>query len=997
MAEEEKKANESDIVADKEQQEGQEEEEEESLILVAQRYLNIYHQIHIFNAERRAEFDESLVQMPDKVRITMVDMPGGRVLLEHVQELEKARGIKSELLQRLIGKKDENSEFALLAKSEEEAKAKAQSAQQPAEAPAVAPVAVSGPISLDPDFAKNLASSLATAFRSNNLTPREGNLGELSDVLSKSFNSYATNMQQLTEKMLDQNMAHFSQTQKQIQSSLDQQVGLQNKMQTDWNDHLLANIQKQEDWQQQLQTKVTEQIELQNQIQSRLAEQVDQQSQIQSRFAEQVNQQNLIQSRFAENMELQNQWQTQVQSQMQSLSMSAANAASAMPQAAAQLNTQTNNANSTTINNINVDSSCFNGLTQTIKEAEAKRNEDFKQIIEVLNKNFAQRNEPQSLPITAITDSITEALRENSKQQLAAIKTFGDILAASLRETQKELAKTLSQNAAKEKIYVMPEQIQAPTPQPKAPQETSQSSGKSNFIKNLGDKISETTSKLAQNLNTPKKDKSKVDVPEEKPAEKTETKNQSQQKQEHKPEQKAKTESKTEPVKQNNAKPEQKSESKPEIKAKPKAEQKTELKSEPQSETKIESKSAEIDLADLLKNEPEPTFETTANLPLPSTDDIVEKDNTENLLNNILEDKELDSEPNFADAFLADEATDQSIADEPTANTEYVSEPPILPQQQNETDLASAFLDDTPPSVTQTKNTPANQEASDNHDIRSDTNALLSEFLQMTEDLTNKSHTPQTSEPKSAPKQEPKPAPKPEPKKPEPKPELKPAPEPKPKPKKTEPKPEPEPKYQPSKVMASRYDDALQKIKDALQSDESVTLNELDDVNTISLNNDISEPQEEIEQSFDDVPLEDSDFAALFDEANASTDDGQWEYVDENGNPLPDDATGDDWEYVDENGNPLPDDAADEDWEYVDENGNPLPNDTTDDDWEYVDENGNPLPDDAADDDWEYVDENGNPLPDDAADDDWEYVDENGNPLPDDSVAEDPSMPPKTP
>ena len=966
MAEEEKKADGANVEADDEEQ------EEESIILVAQRYLNIFHQIHIFNADRRAEFDESLVQMPDKVRITMVDMPGGRVLLEHVRDLERARGIKSELLQRLIGKKDENSEFALLAKSEEENKS------QPEAQVAVAPVAVSGPISLDPDFAKNLASSLATAFRSNNLTPREGNLGELSDVLSKSFNSYASNMQQLTEKMLDQNMAHFNQTQKQIQSSLDQQAGLQNKMQTDWNDHLLANIQKQEDWQKQLQTKVTEQIELQNQIQSRLAEQVDQQNQIQSRFAEQVNQQNLIQSRFAENMELQNQWQTQVQNQMQSLSMTAANAASAMPQAAAQLNTQNNNANSTTINNINVDSSCFNGLTQTIKEAEEKRNEDFKQIIEVLNKNFAQQNKPQNLPITAITDSITEALRENSKQQMAAIKTFGDILAASLRETQKELAKTLSQNAAKEKIYVLPEQIQAPTSQPSAPQETPQNHGKSNFIKNIGDKISETTSKLAQNLNTPKKDKDKVDAPKkdkvDAPTQKSEQKEQAPQKQE----QKAKSEQKNEPVAQNQKKSEEKSEFKPEVKIKAETKSKTQTKSEPESE--------EIDLAALLKNEPEPITDLT----LPDTKEIIEEHDAENLLDTIFDDKELDSEPNLADAFLTD-VTNENIAEQPTVNHEPVTEPVDLPQQQNEPDLADAFIDDTPTPETQLQDAPqAKQKETQKHTKRADTNELLSEFLQMTEELTGQSHTSSpTPEIKQEIKPEVKPEPVPTPKtKSENKPEQTSVPkttEVKPKPKKNEPKPKP--KYQPSKAMTSKYDDALQKIKDALQSDESVTLNELDDINAVSLNNDMPEPQEEIEQTFNDVPLENSDFAALFDETPPVAAEDDWEYVDENGNPLPNDSADDEWEYVDENGNPLPNDSADDEWEYVDENGNPLPEDSVDEDWEYVDENGNPLPEDSAEQEWEYVDENGNPLPENSAEDDWEYVDENGNPLPDDSAA----------
>ncbi|MBO6282280.1 MAG: hypothetical protein J6N49_07145, partial [Alphaproteobacteria bacterium] len=45
--------------------------------------------------------------------------------------------------------------------------------------------------------------------------------------------------------------------------------------------------------------------------------------------------------------------------------------------------------------------------------------------------------------------------------------------------------------------------------------------------------------------------------------------------------------------------------------------------------------------------------------------------------------------------------------------------------------------------------------------------------------------------------------------------------------------------------------------------------------------------------------------------------------------------------------------------------------------WEYVDENGNPV--EGGDGEWEYVDENGNPI--EGGDGEWEYVDENGNPI----------------
>ena len=67
--------------------------DEEDPILVAQRYLNIFHQIHIFNARRQKEFDDSLLMLSSDIRILLSTLPGGSVLLDHITELEDKRGI----------------------------------------------------------------------------------------------------------------------------------------------------------------------------------------------------------------------------------------------------------------------------------------------------------------------------------------------------------------------------------------------------------------------------------------------------------------------------------------------------------------------------------------------------------------------------------------------------------------------------------------------------------------------------------------------------------------------------------------------------------------------------------------------------------------------------------------------------------------------------------------------------------------------------------------
>ena len=119
------------------------------------------------------------------------------------------------------------------------------------------------------------------------------------------------------------------------------------------------------------------------------------------------------------------------------------------------------------------------------------------------------------------------------------------------------------------------------------------------------------------------------------------------------------------------------------------------------------------------------------------------------------------------------------------------------------------------------------------------------------------------------------------------------------------------------KSQLHSYEDALLKIKNALSSDEDISLQNID-VKPVSLGSDDDFPSTSpIANNADSSPAPSAEKAE-------KTDDDEWEYVDENGNPISADDNGD-WEYVDENGNPISADD-DGDWEYVDENGNPIEN-----------------------------------------------------------------------
>lgn len=69
-------------------------DEEEEPIIVAQRFLNIFRQLHIFSNERREAFNQMILELPISIRNMFKTLPGGSVLNDYVVELENAHSIK---------------------------------------------------------------------------------------------------------------------------------------------------------------------------------------------------------------------------------------------------------------------------------------------------------------------------------------------------------------------------------------------------------------------------------------------------------------------------------------------------------------------------------------------------------------------------------------------------------------------------------------------------------------------------------------------------------------------------------------------------------------------------------------------------------------------------------------------------------------------------------------------------------------------------------------
>lgn len=133
---------------------------EEAPILVAQRYLNIFRQVHIFNKAKRDEFDNELLALPENITDFFKRMPGGRLLVEHIEKVKTERGI------------------AFVKANREDFDEGAGKVDTPAVASGAGVVqAVAGSVTIDASFADALAQALANAFKQLPQSPISSSAG----------------------------------------------------------------------------------------------------------------------------------------------------------------------------------------------------------------------------------------------------------------------------------------------------------------------------------------------------------------------------------------------------------------------------------------------------------------------------------------------------------------------------------------------------------------------------------------------------------------------------------------------------------------------------------------------------------------------------------------------------------------------------------------------------------------------------------------------------
>lgn len=162
---------------------------EEAPLLVAQRYLNIFRQVHIFNKAKRDEFDDELLALPQNITDFFKKMPGGRLLVEHIEKVKTERGIafvKANL-----------SEF-------DEGSGKTDTPQVSTTGGVVQ--AVSGTITLDDSFADKLAQAMANAFKQlpqNPIAPVASGASTITADFGNAFDIIAEEIRTSRASLLD--------------------------------------------------------------------------------------------------------------------------------------------------------------------------------------------------------------------------------------------------------------------------------------------------------------------------------------------------------------------------------------------------------------------------------------------------------------------------------------------------------------------------------------------------------------------------------------------------------------------------------------------------------------------------------------------------------------------------------------------------------------------------------------------------------------------------
>ena len=153
---------------------------EEAPILIAQRYLNIFRQVHIFNKATRDKFDDELLALPENIIAFIKRMPGGRLLIEHIEEVKTDRGISFVKSRRDEFTDGTDSSTAVTTMQ-----------------------GMGGNVVMDSSFAETLANSLASAFKNAPIASGGGQAFSAPADMGQAFELIAEEIRASHSSLLD--------------------------------------------------------------------------------------------------------------------------------------------------------------------------------------------------------------------------------------------------------------------------------------------------------------------------------------------------------------------------------------------------------------------------------------------------------------------------------------------------------------------------------------------------------------------------------------------------------------------------------------------------------------------------------------------------------------------------------------------------------------------------------------------------------------------------
>ena len=170
---------------------------EEDPVVVAQRFLNIYRQMHIFSPERKEAFNKMLLELSPDILGLFSSLPGGAMLQDYVDDLTKQNGI--DIKKTVSDSQEENkSQEQHSVAQQAEILATAMAKAQTQVAPNMV-AATSSKIAMDKDFAEEFAKIVGELLERQTTAQKES-LEKITTDISKTQLFLAKNLKESKEE-----------------------------------------------------------------------------------------------------------------------------------------------------------------------------------------------------------------------------------------------------------------------------------------------------------------------------------------------------------------------------------------------------------------------------------------------------------------------------------------------------------------------------------------------------------------------------------------------------------------------------------------------------------------------------------------------------------------------------------------------------------------------------------------------------------------------------